>query len=399
MAFDVSKIEKTVDVSLDKHLSNPKMTNNQRVNLKNIHFKTCVLFSNKYSRCFFENCFFEKGLEFDIPPGTSSGKVTRVFDFDIYLKDCRIDNLLNMSDCTFENKVRIHDCEVHNAVVELKKEHPEKKFGVCFNNTTFNDLADFWKTTFHPKVIFYKTDFNSTTVFSMVTFKQNTLFTYTLLAGKSIFAKTEFKQGLDLSQAIISGELQLFDLMFKKPNFSASYISDKKDYQQAIDKDGIIPLENKKETFRIIKAQAETNKNYVDSTRYHNYEYKAFRKLAQNRFFSDRWLSQLTNIPIIILNKISNNYGSSFIVGLLFTITTGILFLSIIVFGYLGQTPICDWNYIDWELVVQFFNPIHKMDIYKASELPSIVYLIDFFGRIAVGYGIYQTVQAFRKFK
>lgn len=403
MAFDKDKIDDVISEnefsSLDQYITQPNIVNRQPVYLKNKRFTFRVLFSNKYATCYFENCHFEKGLEFDIPPGSKDGKVSRIFDFDIYLKDCRVDNILNMSECTFEKKVRLHDCEIHDASKKLRLEYPTENFGCNFVNTKFKGLADFWKTVFKPNTIFYKTDFYSTSVFSMVTFEKNVLFTYSLLEGKSIFAKTTFKQGLDLSQAIISGDLKLFDLQFDTPNFKAPYISNKEEYQNAIDEDGVIPLENRKETFRIIKANAEKEKNYVDASRYRNYEYKTFRRLSQKRLFTNRFFSQLTNLPIIYLNKISNNYGSSFLVGLLFTLIVGVMFLSIIVFGFLEKTPTWRIEDLDWELFIQFLNPVHKMDIYKIKDLPSITYLLDFLGRIAVGYGIYQTIQAFRKFK
>jgi hypothetical protein len=304
-----------------------------------------------------------------------------------------------MSECTFEKKVMLHDCEIHDASKELRAKYPEENLGCSFVNTKFNGLADFWKSVFKPKTIFYKTDFNSTAVFSMVTFEQNVLFTYSLLDSKSIFAKTHFKKGLDLSQAIISGDLKLFDLQFNNANFKAPFISNSEEYQNAIDSCGVIPLENRKETFRIIKANSEKEKNYVDASRYRNYEYKTFRRLSQKRFFTSSFVSQLTNLPIILLNKISNNYGSSFLVGILFTIAVAITFLSVIVFGILDKNATWQVADIDWELFTQFLNPVHKIDIYKIIDLPPIIYLVDFLGRISVGYGIYQTVQAFRKFK
>ena len=43
--------------------------------------------------------------------------------------------------------------------------------------------------------------------------------------------------------------------------------------------------------------------------------------------------------------------------------------------------------------------PFHSNDLLK-DEIPNNwSHFFDFLGRIAVGYGIYQTIQAFRKFK
>lgn len=48
----------------------------------------------------------------------------------------------------------------------------------------------------------------------------------------------------------------------------------------------------------------------------------------------------------------------------------------------------------------QFLIPTHKFDYLGVKQTDSpLFYVFDFFGRIAVGYGIYQFIQAFRKFK
>jgi hypothetical protein len=49
---------------------------------------------------------------------------------------------------------------------------------------------------------------------------------------------------------------------------------------------------------------------------------------------------------------------------------------------------------------INFLNPAHSINyIDELNPFYGIPYVFDFLGRIAVGYGIYQTVQAFRKFR
>jgi hypothetical protein len=52
----------------------------------------------------------------------------------------------------------------------------------------------------------------------------------------------------------------------------------------------------------------------------------------------------------------------------------------------------------------QFILPTHSAnflgeDFYASNEISTGFYIIDILGRILVGYGIYQTIQASRKFK
>lgn len=117
----------------------------------------------------------------------------------------------------------------------------------------------------------------------------------------------------------------------------------------------------------------------------------------------------ISNIIVLFFSAISNWFGSSYILGGLFTLVFGGLFyyLSII------NTDLYDFSWkIDWVLFeknlgafAQFMIPTHRFDyatIYFTSEnikyFPSF-YLLDFIGRIFVGYGIYQTIYAFRKYK
>ncbi|MFL0096033.1 hypothetical protein [Tenacibaculum maritimum] len=64
-----------------------------------------------------------------------------------------------------------------------------------------------------------------------------------------------------------------------------------------------------------------------------------------------------------------------------------------------------DWFIIDDNIshFLNFLNPTHKFnylgdDFSKYTLSPSF-YIWDFVGRIFVGYGIYQTIQAFRKYR
>lgn len=414
MAFDKNKIDDVISgnefPSFEMYVNRPNIVNRQKVSIKNKRFEIRVLFSNKYASCYFENYHFEKGLEFDIPPGTSDGKVTRIFDFDIYLKECRIDNLLNMSECTFEKKVRLHDCEIHEVSEELRLKFPEESFGCRLINTKFKGLADFWKTTFKPATTFHKTDFLSTTVFSMATFEKNVLFTYSLFGGKTIFARTKFKKGIDLSQTIISGSLQPFDLKFQHNEFIAAYVANNDyEYQDCIDNRHIIPLVNKVRTFQVLKKAFEDTGNYYDSIVMNREEKLALRLLTQKRY-KDKVKSMNYGDKIIMwLNRWSNHYRSDFRNGILFTIGVTIVFgFLTLVFTKEFENHFCwgcefdnDYFIKGVKFLFNFLNPARRITYLDNFDLKfyGIAYVFDFFGRMAVGYGIYQTVQAFRKFK
>lgn len=416
-------------------VSDPNAFNDREFNFE-------VVIKPVHRSLIFSNCLFKKKVVFkkgfqvvkvqnkkndDEDFFENSDMKTNEFDINVtFENNCVFSKKLNFKNIVFSGKVRIHDSKLNK---------------INFYNTSFNDLADFWKTEFEKPVIFHKTDFNSTAVFSMATFNKNVLFTYSLFAGKTIFAKTEFKKGLDLSQAIISGELQLFDIHFDNEMFDTEYFrkSEKSLYRDSIDsgktcikydneknkciktKELNIPIENKIHTFQILKKAFEDIGNYNDSSKMRRVEKSTLRLLNQhlckerkNSSFNNRYKGffnwvisgfkvKLRDVStndglILLLNRWSNNYRTNFWRGIFFTFIVASFFLTV--------TLLFDPNFsftpnpkeIQLKRLIVFLNPLH--DIRDIIPSPcALSYIFDYLGRIFVGYGIYQTVQAFRKFK
>lgn len=320
---------------------------------------------------------------------------TNVFNESVSFLRCEFQKLIQFDDITFKDKFIMHNCELGKA---------------SFRNTTFNGLADFWLTKFKEDVIFYKTDFNKTTVFSMATFVGNVLFTYSLFSTKVIFARTKFEKGVDLSQSIISGKIQPFDLQFDFKGFKADYVGkDDEKFQNYIDRDAIIPLANKVHTFQVLKKAFEDIGNYSDSILMQKEEKRALKELIKKKIKDknsdvnkgDKW--------ILRFNRWSNHYQSDFRNGIWFTLGAAIIFgFLTLVFTEEFQRHFCwgcefdkDYFIEGVKFLFNFLNPTRSITYLDSFDLRfyGIAYLFDFLGRIAVGYGIYQTVQAFRKFK
>jgi hypothetical protein len=325
----------------------------------------------------------EEFLKWELEQFRKSKKINIISKNLTFSLGCDFKMKLVCSNMIFKKKFRLHGSFLNN---------------VSFVNTTFEDLADFWSTTFKKPTTFYKTNFNSTAVFSMATFEENVLFTYSLFAEKTIFSRTHFKKGIDLSQAIISGDLKFFDLElsdFKSPYFH----KDNKRYQKAITHQGFIPLVNKQETFRLLKHYSNSNGDGIATTRYKVFEYRSYNALIWSEMrLGHRWVSNLVNIPMMFLNRITNNYGSNYWLGVAFTISVAAIFLNLMLKVSGDYTYTLDYTKWEWSDFVTILNPVHKI---KELSIPLTkrIYLLDFLSRIAIGYGIYQTVQAFRKFK
>lgn len=362
-----------------------------------------------------------------------------------------------------ENSADFYDCDFLNIDLTNANFKGKTRFNECdfyendFDNTSFLDLADFWSSTFHRRTIFYKVDFFKATVFSNCIFEENALFTYSVITNLLILRQATFKKGLDLSLSVLSGELGLFDLNLE--NYSS--INKKlntDDYSKEIRHDGGIPLKNKQETFRILNSHFKKIGSIEESIQFRTYERNSlqsgkiaallfpitflplkayehfkpsqnkmgildwqiwsrilnFKKMLNsflNRIFKviksiRSYFVNLTDLVILLLSKISNNHGKSYVVGIFFTLFVGALFLQLSIINTQSYAIVDNFSEIKWsnftdvsKYYFQSLLPTHKFTYMDDLKPNNRFYLYDFIGRIFIGYGIYQTIQAFRKYR
>lgn len=188
----------------------------------------------------------------------------------------------------------------------------------------------------------------------------------------------------------------------------------KKSYEKAVSETAIIPIKNKRETFRILKDNLESQKNLSESLKFKAIEKEVLRNelknhnnINANQSLPSKFKSFINNRLErfnLWLNKWSNDHGNSYGRALIFILFVGLA----IFYSSLLSTKLYSFTiyYEDWEfkeglrLFIEFLNPLHKSDyIGKNENLLTRFYLIDFLGKIIIGYGLYQFVQAFRKYK
>jgi hypothetical protein len=331
------------------------------------------------SASLFTNCVFNQSVWF---------KNTAL---DFYFNDCTF-NLINAHDVIFQGKMRFRECNF-------------KKM-LSLDNTSFMDLADFWHSTFHEKAVFHKVDFEKTVVFSGSTFKENVLFTYTLFAKLGIFRGTICEKGFDISLSIIEGSLSIFDFELKDYIAIQGELA-KMQYESLVHEVGDIPIKNKRETFRILKNIFEKNSDHINSLYYKKLELDTYDNLLKDKIKSkiNPWNNKVNRF-ILWLNFKSNKHGTSFYSGLVFTTIIGIIFfyLSLISTNtYYATLNPFKWSIDTFTESVKYFfislSPVHKYTYLDSLGPTTPFYIADFAGRIFVSYGIYQTIQAFRKFR
>ena len=150
-------------------------------------------------------------------------------------------------------------------------------------------------------------------------------------------------------------------------------------------------------SYRLIKKILAENHNFQEALEYHKCEMELLLKTTKKP------LEKL----LLFFNKISNNHGLIWERGILFVLVSMCFFYLIYFFSLKGNPFKIGWNgfsdflsVLDFHLkhIFEFFLVSHKFDFMKCWNPTGLSYLIDFVSRIFIGYGIYQTIQAFRKF-
>lgn len=390
--------------ALEQHVGSKNVIANTNINFDITLpcFQESFPFQKEYT---FENCIFNNKVTFLTKTIKDKDTFTKYEynDVSFYFKNCQFQEV-NCKDVIFKRKIRFHECLFHKKII--------------FNNPSFHELVDFWSSTFKERVIFYKANFGSVVVLSSAIFQENVLFTYSRIEKVFILRGATFEKGLDLALAIILGDVIAFDLYLndfkaikepkkpKKPKKPEKPTSDwSKSYDGIIAEKGDIFISNKRETFRIIKNQLIQQNNIIDSTEFYYLENKALSEEKASRVFKLSFDGMM-----LFLNRISNRHRTSYVRGILFTLISGILFYYLSVINsskYIIAFNInCDIIQDNISGYFSFIIPTHTFDYLGKDFVKQYVeksnywfYIFDFIGRIFVGYGIYQTIQAFRKYK
>jgi hypothetical protein len=109
------------------------------------------------------------------------------------------------------------------------------------------------------------------------------------------------------------------------------------------------------------------------------------------------------------LNKWSNDFGRNWARGILFSFSFGLVFFCLLVLSSKEYHLIFGFHY-DNRIIssyLKFMNPLRFFEtenLFKVNSdkayltLTPFSYLLDFFSRIIITYGFYQTIQAFRRY-
>ncbi|QNR24602.1 hypothetical protein [Croceimicrobium hydrocarbonivorans] len=239
-----------------------------------------------------------------------------------------------------------------------------------------------------------------------------TVFCHNLLLRGSSFnehvsiIEVRFLKGFDLYSSIFNNGLAFLE---NDLSFSVNYSSENKLFASNVDYDYSISTVQFQETFRVIKKLSLENGDPYEASKYGQFEARAKQNATWVKFKGGDWakwrikLRTLQDYLILGLNSISNRHKTSWLRAVVFTLVVVVVFfVLILISGQFEGRWLTGDEYT--MLFIGLLNPLHKLDLYDGLssfvfETNAFVYILDFFARLFVGYGYYQFVQAFRRFK
>ena len=347
----------------------------------NLDLSYCVFQNNlNFDRCNFmqyvnfSNCTFNGNFNF----------YECHFEMNADFKDSTFNGDVNFDQTFFENKTRFHYSEFHNCA--------------SFENTKFNALVDFFKAEFFKSQRFHLTDFNDIAIFSNVTFNGPVQFLYNKINTKTFisFENANFKQSLDLSRANFWCRLQVWSIEIKMP-IDLSFYYPKEKYFEEFEKK-LIALKSIRESYRRIKQEFRNDHNNIEAIRFQEYEMTVYKNELKIR--SNKIKNKCQDKITLWFNKWSNKFGTRWDRGIAFTVIATIIFYSF--FLILISDSLCfDFSNEGFGNLFKYFFQFLNIASWTYEPFGinyTWAYIALFIGRIFIGYGYYQIIQAFRKY-
>lgn len=251
----------------------------------------------------------------------------------------------------------------------------------------------FWDFVFEKDVYFVNTIFECPVFFNRSVFKGKIEF-----GSLETIGKTSFNGNIYFDQAVIN-EISFSNILFDTYiMFNNATISNIKIDNTIFNKGGVslsgtkiksVADEQSARTLKIEAAKASNQYIALDL------KAKELRLLNKSLPWSSKNLKEKI---VLTFNGLSNDYGQNWIRGVLFTLIFGGGFFSsfVMVRDGFGETFIWTNQQYLKEAADFFwiFNGTNGLD----NNVSWLVFILFFLGKISIGYGIYQTISAFRKY-
>jgi len=422
-----------------------------------LYFDKCSFGDLVVSQCFFDELKFinikSKGnifsirecqiYSFEIASSTIQNEDFVIhhnkFITQIHLKDIRTEkgkfslrkNVFPINEGAFYKPSFINNCQFINCDIY------ENDFGyeLSFLNNTLTDedktnhSSNYFKKCIFGKSSFYNTDFGESTKFLSCDFNGATLF-------ENI--KNDFNTALDFKNDKFKNTVSFNKTKIHKLNFDNCVFENYAFFQETyfdiikIDKsifeksaffDDVKIMDIDKcdrRTIRNIKLHLQKVENKIDYNKFRVYEFDAYKadlkkqidnyKKDKNHFYHRiRDIKHLRrDLFILNLTGFYSDYGTDWKKALKFTLLFGLL---LYVTFFIFENCSSSWDINEWQvapigflrffILTDFYNPLADGKTYISNNGWNhlISWIIFIFGKVVIAFGIYEMIQAFRKFK
>lgn len=432
------------DPNQDKRTSFKKLAN----------FYNCTFGIEKTDRKFkptevsFKGVKFQEGASFK--ETTFHSKVRfhhAIFKQSANFENTKFNDLADFYKATFEAAQQFHLTDFMGITI-FSNATFEKEVQFLYNKVSSTTYISFQEVKFKQALDISRANFSCTLSFFGVEIEENPtelfLYKYGVTSGEieQCIIKAEQELGVGVKNSILSPQKQ----KMKVDKAIEKYIKDleneikkrknenqaKKDQEVAEKQKALENIRNNlkrmlngimegkkhpekayqkiRESFRLVKHTFASEGNKIEAGKQNRQEMQAYReelkaskRLPNVQLKWYEWIisPRQQNLAILWVNGLSNRHGTSWVRGFVFTMLAAAFFCAGLSWHLQDQ-----WHW-SWttegtgyaaQVYLQFLN-LTKMT-YKPynAEITSWGYVILFVGRLFVGYGIYQTVQAFRKF-
>mgnify|MGYP001097583790 CR=1 FL=1 len=289
-------------------------------------------------------------------------------------------------------------------------DHTEFKYNTDFGGAVFGYHVSFKGCRFSHDVYFGPARTDITGSNRETIFKGTACFNGAIFMRRSYFL-VEFTDSADFSDIVVTGQLFLYLNAAKQLNFKNAVVGDNFNFSPHIDENLLLD----RETVQKFKHVSIQQHNTISAMRYKAREMTLYKRelqqdiketikqifhfKTQKKTPSQGVLFKIGEWFLLSLNQLSNNFGLSWMRGVCFTLCAWILFFTLTVYTETSIGKELIW-FLDGKRLYQSLEYFWLFNL--ADGLPektiSVATLFPFLtGKVFIGYGIYQTISAFRK--
>lgn len=446
--FILSNIEGKIEVSDSKFESIADFSNNtfnENFYIKSDFRKLLLLYSR-----FNKRLYIKKG-----------SKLERVVFEDSYFNDELIIMEANLGEINFSNSHfndKLNIVESNLGVIDFSNSHFNNKLNIVgsnlgkidFSNCHFKDTAKItlnkyndnftldYSFSIFKSLFIIDSDFGNEegdiiNLNKEISFERSLISKDALILIRNVNSEDKYKEykgTINFNSANILGTISLQNIKVETINLENSTITGNINFEDVDFKVG------KRKTFLKIKNELLKQNNNIDALEYKSKELNHYLKeLAFSNKYIDKWIKYLNSkcntwimdvilmvigvifLPILLIvaifsknlrevillfiNKISNNFGQSWVKGVSFTLFIWIFYFSL--YKIMGCYHILDMKYLNQTLgeALSYFWLFGGLDELKTNNSIIITWreFVPFIlGKIFIAFGIYQTIAAFRKY-